>query len=493
MLTDAEILRLKKLIREREIYNAGRSLIDFTALTFPKFDKTHFHTTYYTILDMFAAGEIKRLMISVPPQHGKSLGSTKQLPAYILGRKPDTKIAIASYNTTFARKFNREIQRIIDDANYAEVFPDTKLNQAMGPISSNYIRNADEFEIVKHDGGLKAVGRGGPLTGNPVDVMIMDDLYKDYSEGNSPVIRDTVKDWYLTVVKTRLHNDSQELIVFTRWHEDDLIGIIEKSELVIEAKTWDDILTASPDAWIKINFEAIKTGDPTELDPRERGEPLYPKRHNLKKLLADRATDPVKFDALYQGDPISKQGLLYGMNWKTYSKLPENVIVRKNYTDTADRGNDYLCSIDYDLTSTGMIYVHDIVYTQEPMEVTEPLLAHNLLKNNVSYSDIESNSGGRGFSRKIYELTSGKVHINAFTQTQNKEARIITNAATVTQKVVFPEDWHIRWPEFYSHLIRFKRNFSANKNDDAPDVLTGIVEKSHMIPNQSMFLEYEQI
>lgn len=97
-------------------------------------------------------------------------------------------------------------------------------------VSDNYLRNSEEFEIVNKKGGLKAVGRGGALTGNAVDVMIMDDIYKDYAESNSPIIREAAWDWYTTVVKTRLHNDSQELIVFTRWHEDDLIGRLEKKK-----------------------------------------------------------------------------------------------------------------------------------------------------------------------------------------------------------------------------------------------------------------------
>ena len=148
-----------------------------------------------------------------------------------LVKSQNSKIAVASYNTTFARKFNRDIQRIIDTKDYHSIFPETYLSSSkVVDVSSNFLRNTEEFEIVDHKGSLKAIGRGGALTGNSVDIMIMDDLYKDYAEGNSPIIRDAVWDWYTTVVKTRLHNDSQELIVFTRWNEDDLIGRLEKKE-----------------------------------------------------------------------------------------------------------------------------------------------------------------------------------------------------------------------------------------------------------------------
>ena len=93
-------------------------------------------------------------------------------------------------------------------------------------------------------------------------------------------------------------------------------------------------------------------------------------------------------------------------------------------------------------------------------------------------SDIESNNGGRGFARKIDELTPNTCKIRWFHQSSNKEARIISNAATVKEKIIFPQGWHIRWPEFYNHITKFKRTFNANKHDDAADTLTGIIEKN---------------
>lgn len=493
MITADELLQLENLIKLRDIDRGRANLLDFTRYTFPKFDSTPFHVIYYRLLDMFAHGLIKRLIVTMPPQHGKSQGSTRQLPAYLFGIDPDRRVAVASYNATFARKFNRDIQRIIDDQKYRDLFPKTMLNSSnVVTVNHSYLRNADEFEIVNHTGSLKAVGRGGPLTGNPVDVMLMDDLYKDYAEGNSPVTRDAVWDWYTSVVKTRLHNDSQELMTFTRWHEDDLIGRLERTELVVTVNSWEDVFNAPPDAFIKINFEAIKTSEKTEFDPREKNEPLYPKKHSLKKLNADRGVDTVKFDALYQGDPTSVAGLLYGKNWKTYTKLPD-FVTRKNYTDTADTGIDFLCSIDYGVGHDSLAYLLDVRYTDAPMEVTEPETAAGLIKSGVNYSDIESNAGGRSFGRKIKENTMGKVYINWFHQSNNKESRIISNAATVMQKIIMPDDWHIRWPVFYDHVTRFKRNFKANKQDGGPDVLTGITEKMHLIPSGSQFVEYNTL
>ena len=477
----AEINYLK-LIKERNKRNARANLLDFTKYTFKAFEPAPFHNVYYHLLTLFAQGKIKKLIATMPPQHGKSEGSTRRLPAFIHGLNPNAKIAVGSYNTTFARKFNRDIQRIIDEPNYLDLFPETTLNGSnVVTISSSYLRNSEEFEIVGYTGSLKAVGRGGALTGNTVDYMLMDDLYKDYQEGNSPLIRSGVWDWYTSVVRTRLHNDSQELIVFTRWHEEDLIGEIAKKEQVIEINNLSQLENIPPRAWVKVNFEALKESEPTEIDRRAIGVPLWPAKHNIEKLEEVRDLDPENFNCLYQGNPISSEGLLYSP-FGTYSDLPELKIV-KNYTDTADKGADYLASIVYGLPldpEDNKIYIIDLLFTTEPMELTEGWTASLLVNNKVNQVDIESNNGGRGFARVVDQNTPDSVTVISFTQTQNKESRIFSNSATVNKKIVFPADWASRFNEFYDHVTRYKKNFRANKHDDGPDVLTGIIEKNQV-------------
>lgn len=438
---------------------------------------TNFHLNYYRILHQFSIGKIKKLIVTVPPQHGKSLGSTQLLPSFLLGIKPDLKIAIASYSDTFAKKFNRSIQRIIDTDIYRNIFPETTLNKRnIATVAGSWLRNANEFEIVGKLGSLKAVGRGGSLTGNPVDIMIMDDLYKDAAEGNSPLIRDNVFEWYDSVVDKRLNNNSQQLIVFTRWHEDDLIGILERAQGVKTISSFKDI-DNSFRGWHKINFEAIKASDKTELDSRDINEPLWPERHSLQLLLERRALDPHTFECMNQGNPSAKEGYLYS-SFKTYNELPSerNIVKLANYTDTADMGEDMLCSICYVVDKLNDIYITDIVYTDEPMEVTEPATAKMLIDNNTKISYIESNNGGRGFARAIQKISPG-VNIQWFNQNKNKESRILTNAPTVIERIKMPEDWMKRWPKFYNHITTYKRTFRANRWHDAPDVLTGIIEK----------------
>lgn len=481
-ITDKELAELEHLIHLDEIDDAQEDLLSFAKKTMPEFEATQFHETYYKILDHFADGLIKRLMVTVPPQHGKSEGSTRRLPAYLLGKDPNKKIAVGSYSTPFAQKFNREVQRIIDNPVYHEIFPDTNLNKSnVVTVAGQYLRNSSEFEVVGKKGGLKAVGRGGPLTGNAVDVMIMDDLYKDAAEGNSPIIRASVWDWYSSVVTKRLHNDSQQLIVFTRWHKDDLIGMIEDKREVITITDIEQLYELGDDfdGWIKINFEAIKTGEPTPIDPREAGEPLYPSKHSLKKLLEEKELDEETFECMNQGNPISQSGLLY-RPFATYhpNELPKMRII-KSYVDTADKGKDYLCAVHYGVPldhNDNRRYVLDVVYTDQAMEVTETLLAKSLDNNHVNEASVESNNGGRGFARAVEKMVSPSVSINWFHQGDNKESRIVSNAAAVNRRVVFPEGWDKRWPTFYDHLKFYKKLFNANTQDGAPDVLTGIVE-----------------
>jgi len=396
---------------------------------------------------------------------------TRLLPSFMFGLNPDSKIAESSYNTTQARKFNRDIQRNIESSNFSDVFPDTKLKG--GELTSLYVKNSDEFDVVDHKGGLKAVGRGGALTGNTVDIMIMDDLYKDYMEGSSPLIRENVWDWYTSVVDTRLHNDSQQLIVFTRWNEDDLIGRLEKKDKVFEVKSWGDIEKYKDQGWVKINFQAIKEDEKTELDPREQGEPLWPNRHSKEKLEKTRSLDPSKFDSLHQGNPTPKEGFLYN-EFNTYNILPSNK-TRRNITDTADTGSDFLCSMCY-IEHENKAYITDVLFSDEPMEETEPATAKMLEANKVQRSRIESNNGGRGFARAVDRLTNASVAIEWFHQSGNKESRVTSNSASVNRNIIFPIDWKTRWPVFYNHVKMFKRNFKANKHDDAPDCMTLIIE-----------------
>ncbi len=483
MLTENEAIELEKLLYQQAVYESRSDLLTFTETTYKKFKSEWFHVKFYDILNRFANREIKNLIISMPPQHGKSEGSSRRLPAFIAGVRPDDKMALVSYSAHKAEKFGREIMNIMADNEYKDIFPDVKYPQR--GYTGQKANTNQTRESVNSEGSMKFVGVGGPLTGDPIDVLIMDDLYKDWEEGNSPLVQKKVWDWYFAVAETRLHNDSQQLIVFTRWSENDLIAQLEDLDKVIEWKGDEDvddlIAKLKHDEFLKINFPAIKEDDPNQFDPRQKGHSLWEWKHSIQKLESSRSKDPDKFDCLYQGDPQNKEGMLYQNPFKTYSELPESKM-HKNYTDTADTGKDYLCSISYKLplSKTDLhYYVTDLVYNDKPMEVTEPLVANMFIDGQLDKARIESNNGGRSFARNVERLVkkvTRSVTIDWFHQSSNKEARIFSNSASVNRLIVFPDDWHIRWPEFYKHVTKRKKEFSQNKYHDAADVLTGIIE-----------------
>ncbi len=451
------------------------SLEEMTTILSPFMEFSGFHSTYYRLLEEFAIGRVRKLIVTMPPQHGKSQGATTMLPAYMLGLNPDLRIAIASYSASLASKFNRRIQRILESKEYNEIFPQTTIK--IGAKPPNYIRTSEEVEIINYQGSLLSVGREGALTGNRVDCFILDDLYKDAMEANSPLVRENCQEWYTSVVKTRMHNTSSELIVFTRWHEEDLIGTLTQREPFEIFTSFDQLDTISPKEWLYLNFEAIKTSAPSIIDPREIGEALWPSQQSLDLLMQKRALDPLRFECMYQGNPSTKEGLLYGDNFEEYEKLPDTILRRENYTDTADMGDDYLCSICYAVGRDSLIYVTDLVYTREPMEVSEPMVAKMLLSEGATRASIESNNGGRGFARAVQQLAPD-VKVEWFHQNANKQARILSNSATVLHKIRMPTMWQQRWPELAAHLTTYRRTYRANRWHDAADVVTGIIEKN---------------
>lgn len=184
----AELIRQELIKREL----AKRNFTSFMQYMHPDISLDRFHKAYYEILDKFAHGHVRKLIVTCPPQSGKSEGSTRNLPAYLHGINNNLRICIASYGFPLAEGFNRAIKANIASTKYSNIFPDTILSKteqakkykgAYDPAI--YVNNARTYRLINKEGSLIAVGRGGALTGNPVDIGIVDDLYKDDTEGNS--------------------------------------------------------------------------------------------------------------------------------------------------------------------------------------------------------------------------------------------------------------------------------------------------------------------
>lgn len=275
---------------------AKRHLLDFVLYNKEGYQANWHHKLLCEYLDKFVSGEIKRLMVFMPPQHGKSELVSRNLPAFILGKNPKTKIVLASYSSDLSSSFNRDCQRIMDSETYKDVFPDTKLNSSniVTVAKGNWLRNSDIFETVGYGGFLKTTGVGGSLTGTPADIAIIDDPVKDSIEAMSATFQYRNWNWYNDVLYTRIHNDSRILITQTRWDVNDLSGKLLES------------MANGGEQWTVLCLPAVKVdNDPN--DPRQIGEALWESRHSIDKLMQVRNQSIRTYESLYQQNPQPTQ------------------------------------------------------------------------------------------------------------------------------------------------------------------------------------------
>lgn len=295
--------------------------------------------------------------------------------------------------------------------------------------------------------------------------MIIDDLIKNAEEAYNENVLEKHWDWFTNTMLSRLEEGGKIIIIMTRWASGDLAG---------------RALDYYKEQGIKVRHISMKA-----LVDKDKKQMLCPEVlsyrsyiNKVKAMGADIAS------ANYQQEPIDLKGRLYS-SFKTYTDIPRdnngNPLFNriKAYTDTADEGSDYLCCIVYGEYNKEA-YVLDVLYTKEPMEVTETATAKILFENEVNISDIESNNGGRGFARSVERIlkekfNSNKTKVKWFHQSKNKKARILSNATWVMDHIYYPTNWRDRWPEYYKAMTTYQRE-GKNKNDDAPDATTGVAE-----------------
>jgi predicted phage terminase large subunit-like protein len=293
-----------------------RSFKHFVKYTKHDYQFNWHHELICKKLQDFAEKKIKRLILTVPPRHGKSELASRRFVAWLFGRDPKTKIIGTSYSAELASSFNRDIQRIIDTPNYRELFPSVNLSGTNVRTTQNWLRNNDIFEIVEHGGAYRCAGVGGAVTGSGGNFLLVDDPLKNYEEAKSPTIRQRVWEWYTSTLYTRQEKDACILIIQTRWHEDDLAG-----RLIELSKTENEYA----DQWEVINIPAICEVK-TENDPREIGDALWPEKYSIDWLLKTKNTlGSMQFSALYQQRPTPDEGIYVKPIWlKYYETLPDH-------------------------------------------------------------------------------------------------------------------------------------------------------------------------
>lgn len=452
-MTKDEIKRYAKIeLAKREFF----FYCNLKAPNFYKPDRT-FMVEMCNEMQQFLESDDDVLVVNEPPRHGKSR-TAQCLVEWVLGKDHSQKVMTGSYNeklsTTFAKGVRNTIQEVkadVDKVVYSDIFPDTRIKRGDG--SMNMWSLEDGYN------NYLATSPTGTATGFGATIILIDDLIKNAEEANNADVKEKQWTWFTDTMLSRLEEGGKIIIIMTRWASDDLAG-----------KALDHFTSIGMKVR-HINMKAIQD-DGTMLCSEILS---YKSAMNKKKTMGAEI-----FNANYQQEPIDLKGRLYS-NFKTYDgELPMFKAI-KNYTDTADEGEDYLCSIVYGQTYADEAYVLDVIYTKEPMEVTEPAEAKQLFDFKVNDADIESNNGGRGYARSVErilwdEYKSNHTIITPFTQHKNKISRILSNATWVMNHIYFPVDWKNRWPEYYDAMIKYQRE-GKNKHDDAPDATTGIAEK----------------
>lgn len=237
-------------------------------------------------LEAVERGEIKRLIITMPPRHGKSEVTSKHFPAWYLGKHPDHEIILTSYAAEIAEDFSRIARDVLRE--FGE--------DLFGISLSTDSKAINRWGINKHRGGLKAVGAGGPLTGRGAHVAIIDDPFKGEEDSHSPAQRKKVINWYQSVLRTRLAPGGAIILIQTRWHKGDLAG-----HLIAEMEQADG------ETWEVLNLPAI-AGDADPLG-RAPGEALWPERFSLEELLkTKKAVHAYWWNCLYMQTPGDPEG-----------------------------------------------------------------------------------------------------------------------------------------------------------------------------------------
>ncbi|WP_288908012.1 phage terminase large subunit [uncultured Selenomonas sp.] len=231
-------------------------------------------------LEAVERGEIDRLMIFMPPRHGKSQSTTETFPSWFLGRNPDRRVIEVSYSASFAQKFgNRNRKKVAD---FGEALFGIRLDRSNSSKTN--------WDIAGHAGGMISVGLGGGITGEGADLLLIDDVVKNRKEAESETVREGIWDEYSATLLTRLAPGGRIILIMTRWHEDDLAGRILK-----EAKE-------NGEHWEIINLPC----EAEENDPlgRAPGEPLWPERYGADWLAKKKkAVSSRDWYALYQQNP----------------------------------------------------------------------------------------------------------------------------------------------------------------------------------------------
>jgi predicted phage terminase large subunit-like protein len=470
------------LLRRRE---ARRSLIGFSTYTMPGYQVNWHHRLLCSYLDRFVTGEIKRLMVFMPPRHGKSELVSRRLPAYYLGLNPNAEVIAASYNSDLATAMNRDVQRIMDSQRYRNLFPQSRLwgVGARSYAQGTWQRRDDLFEIVGYRGKYRAAGVRGGITGTGMNLGVIDDPIKGAEEAYSTTIRQKVWDWYTQDFHTRLEKDASILLTMTRWHRDDLAG-----RLLLQAQSESDA-----EQWTVLRLPAIRGDEVNAEDPREFGEPLWPAKYDKDRLAKIRTTQgPNGWAALYDQDPRPEGGAWFDGSYFTgdiwFDEWPTDCVIhRVMYIDPSlgrTETCDYAAIIFLTRVQEGprhVLYVDADIERRDTRQIVRDCFRL-----------------GRDFNPELFGVEDVGFQTLLASEIRDESVRTGYPLPIVTRKIEgnMKKETRIMGlvPYFGNREVRFRRNsrgsrlllsqlmdFPLADYDDGPDALEGAIRLSESL------------
>jgi hypothetical protein len=271
-------------------------LLAFTRTTYPGYQPAPHHRLIIEKLEAVERGDLRRLMLFVPPRHGKSELASVRFPAWYLGKEPRRKIIHTSYGGTLSYKFSRRVRNLVRSPLYRRLYPGIEITGDAAAVQFwAWTYRGEEA------GAFNSAGVGGGITGEGCDLLIVDDPVKDAKEALSLTVRDDCYEWYSSTAYTRLDRSANAIVlIMTRWHEDDLAGRLLQAQ------------AEGGERWEVIDLPALaEAGRPDPLG-RSPGQPLWPERFDAERLAVIRTTVRDQWwEALYQGRPPETLGGRY--------------------------------------------------------------------------------------------------------------------------------------------------------------------------------------
>jgi len=450
---------------EKSIRESRKSFWTYCKTINPKFykdDRVYLKTICDTLQSLYEQTLInpttnkpyRCLQLNCPPGFGKSY-TMILFAQWLFGNNIDNEVITVSYNEKLSEVFGKTVRNGIEalkdktkgEVSFKDVFPNVKIKYGDAAKSSWALEG-------RHHSYL-ATSFTGTLTGMRGNCGIIDDPVKSAEVAYNEQELENQWEWYKDTFLSRMVEGAIQIIVQTRWSTKDLSG---------------RLLELEPDKWYVLKFEAYDEDTDTMLCDELMSKETYIDKKS--KTSADI------FLANYHQLTVDTKGKLYS-KLRDYQTLPTTTETIA-YCDTADTGNDYLSLVIASIYK-GQAYIKDIYYTKESMEITEPIVTKLLYEHKVNTCYIESNNGGRGFARNIERLLwdthhSRHTRIEWFHQSQNKQARILSNATNVMNNIYFPINWQQQYKDAYIALNTYQKE-GKNKHDDFPDTLTGLYEK----------------